>query len=181
MPEVGWSRSHACSIGSLSVPSCSLYSTHWGLMRRIHDDVIKWKHLPRLFVRGTHRLPVNSPHKGQWRGALIFSLFYAWINAVMVSVKWIISASSYALLSYMYITIYTYCWDKTILRSFCLNKCSYFPKFPTQRPVTRSFDVSLICALNKRLSKQSWAGDLRLNRAHYDVIVMRRPMPHWVN
>ena len=27
---------------------------------------------------------------------------------------------------------------------------------PHKRPVTRSFDVSLICALNKRLSKQSW-------------------------
>ena len=32
-----------------------------------HDDVIKWKHFPRywLFVRGIHRSPVNSPHKGQ--------------------------------------------------------------------------------------------------------------------
>ena len=29
-------------------------------------------------------------------------------------------------------------------------------EFPSQRPVARSFDVSLICALNKRLSKQSW-------------------------
>ena len=25
-------------------------------------------------------VPVNSPHKGQWRGALMFSLIYAWIN-----------------------------------------------------------------------------------------------------
>ena len=41
-----------------------------------HDDVIKWKHFPRYwpFVRGIHRSPVNSPHKGQWRGALMFSL-----------------------------------------------------------------------------------------------------------
>ena len=47
-----------------------------------HDDVIKWKHLPRYwpFVRGIHRSPVNSPHKGQWRGALIFSLICVWIN-----------------------------------------------------------------------------------------------------
>ena len=22
--------------------------------------------------------PVNSPHKGQWRGALVFSLIFAW-------------------------------------------------------------------------------------------------------
>ena len=52
-----------------------------------HDDVIKWKHIPRYwpfvrgpFVRGIHRSPVNSPHKGQWRGALMFSLICPWIN-----------------------------------------------------------------------------------------------------
>ena len=47
-----------------------------------HDDVIKWKHFSRYwpFVRGIHRSPVNSPHKGQWRGALMFSLICAWIN-----------------------------------------------------------------------------------------------------
>ena len=47
-----------------------------------HDDVIKWKHFPRYwpFVRGIHRSSVNSPHKGQWRGALMFSLICACIN-----------------------------------------------------------------------------------------------------
>ena len=30
---------------------------------------------------GIHRPPVNSPHKGQWRGALMFSLICDWINA----------------------------------------------------------------------------------------------------
>ena len=29
------------------------------------------------FVRGTHRSPLNSPHKGQWRGALMLSLICA--------------------------------------------------------------------------------------------------------
>ena len=64
----------------------------------IHGDVIKWKHFQRYwpFVRGIelgdciielnwnwieiHRLPVNSPHKGQWHGALMFSLICAWIH-----------------------------------------------------------------------------------------------------
>ena len=47
-----------------------------------HDDVIKLKHFPRYWpvVRGIHRSPVNSPHKGQWRGALILSLIYGWTN-----------------------------------------------------------------------------------------------------
>ena len=46
------------------------------------DDVIKWKHFPRYwsFVRRIHRSPLNSPHKGQWRGALMFSLICAWRN-----------------------------------------------------------------------------------------------------
>ena len=48
----------------------------------LHDDVIKWKHFPRdwPFVRGIHRSPVNSPHKGLWRGALMFPLICVWIN-----------------------------------------------------------------------------------------------------
>ena len=47
-----------------------------------HDDVNKWKHFPRYwpFVWGIHRSPVNSPHKGQWRGALMFSVICARIN-----------------------------------------------------------------------------------------------------
>ena len=50
---------------------------------RVHDDVIKWKYFPRYwpFVRGIHRSPVNSPHKGQWRGALMFSLICTRINS----------------------------------------------------------------------------------------------------
>ena len=47
-----------------------------------HDDVNKWKHFPRYwpFVRGIRRSPLNSPHKGQWRGALMFSLICVWIH-----------------------------------------------------------------------------------------------------
>ena len=50
---------------------------------RVHDDAIKWKHFPRNwpFVQGIHWPPVNSPHKGQWRGALMFALIYAWTNS----------------------------------------------------------------------------------------------------
>ena len=48
----------------------------------IYNDVIKWKHFPPYwpFVRGIHLSPVNSPHEGQWRGALMFSLICARIN-----------------------------------------------------------------------------------------------------
>ena len=46
------------------------------------DDVMKWKYVPRYwpFVWGIHRSPGNSPHKGRWRGALLFTLICAWPN-----------------------------------------------------------------------------------------------------
>ena len=48
----------------------------------LHDDVIKWKHFPRNwpFVREINRSPVNFPHKGQWRGALIYAWMNDWVN-----------------------------------------------------------------------------------------------------
>ena len=48
-------------------------------MANLHDEL---KHFPRywLFVRGNHRSPVNSPYKGQWRGALMRSFICAWFN-----------------------------------------------------------------------------------------------------
>ena len=47
-----------------------------------HYDVIKQKHFPPVwpYVPGIHRSPVHSPRKGQWRGALMFSLICVWIN-----------------------------------------------------------------------------------------------------
>ena len=51
----------------------------------IPDDAFKWKPFPRYwpFVRGIHWSPVNSPYKGQWRGALVFSLICPWINGLV--------------------------------------------------------------------------------------------------
>ena len=48
--------------------------------------LIFWFRFPWSFfvlvvrLRGIHGSPVNSPHKGQSRGALMFSLICAWIN-----------------------------------------------------------------------------------------------------
>ena len=62
-------------------------------------------------------------------------------------------------------------------KNFCVtgHLCGEFTgpgEFPTQRPVTRSFDVSLICARINGWVNNGEAGDLRRHRAHYDVIVM---------
>ena len=56
---------------------------HWLGMSISHDYVIKWKHSSSALLAlcaGNSPVPVNSLHKGQWRGALMFSLIYAWIN-----------------------------------------------------------------------------------------------------
>ena len=44
-----------------------------------HDDVIKWKHFPHYWPFVNSLFNGNSPHKGQWRGALMFSLICVWI------------------------------------------------------------------------------------------------------
>ena len=76
-------QSHT-SLNSSGVKFSSLGSSFSSWNRNIscHDDAIKEKHFPRYwpFVRGIHRSSVNSPHKGQWRGALMFSLICVWIS-----------------------------------------------------------------------------------------------------
>ena len=60
--------------------NCCLPTNHFKM------NMAWWRHqmetFPRYwsFVRGIHRWPVNSPHKGKWSGALMFSLICAWTN-----------------------------------------------------------------------------------------------------
>ena len=88
-PETHWRNIHGCSV---LMKHCHEVIFTWNkynqraLYREYlqhHDDVIKWKHFPRYwpFVRGIHRSPVNIPHKGQWGGALMFSLICVWIKS----------------------------------------------------------------------------------------------------
>ena len=56
-----------------------------GLFYSYSSGVLSWwRHRMEIFpallalCAEIHRWPVNSPHKGQWRGALMFSLICAW-------------------------------------------------------------------------------------------------------
>ena len=53
----------------------------WG---RLFLPVPRWRHqmdtFSVLLALCAGNSPVNSPHKGQWRGALMFSLISAWLN-----------------------------------------------------------------------------------------------------
>ena len=60
-----------------------------GIMRQKESRwiITWWRHQMETFSASLalygviHRSSVNSPHKGQWRGALMFSLICAWINS----------------------------------------------------------------------------------------------------
>ena len=68
------------------------------------------------------------------------------------------------------------------LLALCAGISPMTDEFPAQRPVTGSFDVSLICAWIYCWGNNREAGDLRRHRVHYDVTVMRekRSLSHWL-
>ena len=139
------------------------------------NNVIKWKHFPCSwwrhqmetfsrywpFVQGIHWSPVNSPHKNQWRGALIFSLICTWING------WAIDREAGDLRRYrtnfdvpvMYwpFVLGIHRWP---VNSQC--KCQWH----------EALVFSLICAWISGWVNNREAGDLRHHRAQYDVTVM---------
>ena len=62
------------------------------------------------------------------------------------------------------------------LLAICAGNSPVPGEFPTQRPVTRSFDVVFfICVWINGWVNNGEAGDLRRYHAHYDVTVMNQP------
>ena len=58
------------------------------------------------------------------------------------------------------------------LLAICVGNSPVTGEFPSQRPVTRSFDVFFHLRLNERLSNNREVDDLIRHRTHYDVTVM---------
>ena len=64
------------------------------------------------------------------------------------------------------------------LLTLCLGNSPVISECPSQRPVTRSFDVFFDLRLIKRWVNNGEAGDFTRHRTHYDVTIMvpsRRP------
>ena len=59
------------------------------------------------------------------------------------------------------------------LMALCAGNSPVTGEFPTQMPVTRNFDISLICAWISGWVNNGKAGNLRRHCAHYDVNVMK--------
>ena len=100
-------------------------------------------------MSGNYRLPVDSPHK----------------EPVMRKhfdvITWLIN-----ILCKHCVYIFRMGWPRTwwrhlmetfsALLALCVGNSPVTGEFPSQRPVTRSFDVFFDLSLNKRLSKHTW-------------------------
>ena len=84
-------RRAVCEGNSRSCPRYRFTVTRWRIKSPAsrlftqpfnHAQIKENTKAPRYwpFVWGIHWSLVNSPHKGQWRGALVFSLICAWLN-----------------------------------------------------------------------------------------------------
>ena len=137
----------ASQITNLTIVYWTVYS---GADQRKHESFASL-----AFVRGIHRWPVNSPHKGPVTRKM-FPFDYVIIIGESLRESW---------------------WRHQMetfsaLLAICARNSPVPGEFPAQRPVTRSFDFSFICVwINDWLNDRE-AGDLRRNRAHYDVMVM---------
>ena len=61
------------------------------------------------------------------------------------------------------------------LLAICAGNSPVTGEFPSQRPVTRSFDVFFYLRLNRRgWVNNDETGDLRRHRAHYDGTIMNK-------
>ena len=97
----GWRHRSVESSAPMGIHPWTVDSPHNSLLMRKRPNVIMWTVATpftsscwrykiimtssngnifrvTVFVRGIHRSSVNSPHKGQWRGALTYSLICAW-------------------------------------------------------------------------------------------------------
>ena len=118
-----------------------------------HDDVTKWKHFPRYwpFVRGIHRSPVNSPHKGQWRGALMFSLICVWING------WVNNGEA------GYLRRYRTHYDVTVMQ------CYYFLSEQHSR-------IMVIATLIPKSFQWNWVNKANYPLSNYHTISSMKPL-----
>ena len=111
------------------------------------------------FVRGIHRWPVNSHHKDQWRRASMFSLICAWINIwvnnreagdlrrnraqydVIVMKDNALTGLANCLCAYENTHDDVIKWKHFPRYWPFVRGIHWSPEFPSQRPVTWSFDV----------------------------------------
>ena len=102
----------------------------WGLP---HREILSHEDVPsneNIFCITGHLCGefMNSPHKGQWRGALMFSLICAWING------WVNNREAGDLrrhLDHYDINVMLYCWS--FVRETTGHRCNHNDTFSSLR------------------------------------------------
>ena len=128
---------------------------------------------PNIFVENRELSSCQLCHNGwhrrlSWRKLPVMTKLVSWwfsgLRARPPTKRWILGASNTMTSSNGF----------SALLAICAGNSPVTGEFPPQRPVTQSFDVFFDLCLNKRLSKHNCeAGDLRRQRVHYDVTVMK--------
>ena len=129
-------------------------------LSRAHFTNIVW-------LRFRHGLAITSIF---CRGAITLSCpYFGWIG------EWV---SNY--IPHLYVDVITHHDDVmetfSALLAICAGNSPLTGEFPAQRPVTRNFDVSLICVRKNCKVNNHEAGDLRRHHTHYGVIVMTQAL-----
>ena len=78
--RLAWNATLNCRLSSHSAKSscCLFFTTLWRHQMETFSALLAL--CAGNSPAGNSPLPVNSPHKGQWRGTLMFYLICAWIN-----------------------------------------------------------------------------------------------------
>ena len=133
----------------------------------------------RAFVREIHRSLVNSPHKGQWRGALMFSLICTWRNGCAINrdAGDLKHHRAHYNVTIIFIRVYN---QDVRLSSCCLGLCQCMHKallslFPTSVGEIRNDTLSTlqICDKNQSVhhkSNNNWQTGLKLNTQAFKAI-----------
>ena len=121
------------------------------------------------FVRGIHRSPAGFPHKGQVMRKMFLcdDVIVTFMNITFIFGRCRSSSAVVTSDKYEYEKPNRYFYKIKNIPSEEINELSfnnpcprsrknqYTGEFPSQRPVTRRFDVSFDLGLNERMSKQS--------------------------
>ena len=92
------------------------------------------------------RSPVNSPHKGQWRRAMMFSLICAWMNG------WVNNGEAVDSAHYGVTVMQRDCFPNYWPFVIYIDRSSVASHY--KGPVMRNFNVAIAACRNKLLNKR---------------------------
>ena len=153
---------------------CLIYKRHptpHGLVIR----VFLWVFCRKKMAVWWRSRTVSSPKPGPCLGSV--SLLYIFVHSCSFN-PWTCHKAAKCISIYWQPCRTPWSWWRHQMETFsallalCAGNSPVTGEFPSQRPVTRSFDASLICAWINAWVNHREAGDLKPHCAHYDVTVM---------